>query len=235
VLKFACFVTGTDTGIGKTRITLGLMAACKGRGLSVAGMKPVASGAQLVQGRLVNDDALKIRAACSAPLAYELINPCVMREAIAPHIAAEKESTSIELANIVRAFRSLSGRHEALVVEGAGGWRVPLGQDLQTSALVEALQLPVVLTVGLRLGCINHALLSAEAIQADGHTLLGWVANQIDPAYKDIAASVATIGKAIAAPLLGHIPHSQSMDAASVARTLEQAVFQSEAQVDAPA
>ena len=226
-MKFACFVTGTDTEIGKTCIALGLMAVCKNRGLAVAGMKPVASGGQVLQGKLVNDDALKIRSACSRPLDYELINPCVMREAIAPHIAAKKESRPIDLADIVAAYQSLCGRHEALVVEGVGGWRVPLGEDLQTSDLVRALNLPVVLVVGLRLGCINHALLSAEAIRADGHRLLGWVANSIDPAYKETEDTIETLGQALAAPLLGAIPHGR-MNAPGVAKVLKPTVFQAQ-------
>ncbi len=228
MLKFACFVSGTDTEIGKTHTTLGLMEGFKGRGLVVAGMKPVASGGEILHGQLVNEDGLKIRAACSRAVDYALINPYVMPEAIAPHIAAQKASQAIRLAPIVEAYQALSAQSEVLVVEGVGGWRVPLGEGLQTTDLVRALSLPVVLTVGLRLGCINHALLSAEAILADGHRLLGWVANSIDPAYKETQAMIETIDNAIPAPLLGHIPHRESFDAAELADAFAQQVFRLE-------
>ena len=226
-MRFACFVTGTDTEIGKTCLTLGLMQSFKNRDLSVAGMKPVASGAEISQGRLVNDDALKIQSVCSKKIDYELINPYTFREPIAPHIAAEKDGQSISLGPIIEAFNTLSKQHDVVIVEGVGGWRVPLSSGLQTRDLVKALDIPIVLVVGMRLGCINHALLSAEAIMADKLGLFGWVANEVDPVYAEAEASIKTISKSIQGQFLGAVPYRENISTIDVATSLNEELFSS--------
>ncbi len=202
------FVTGTDTGIGKTRISVGLLQALRRQGRRVAGMKPVASGCAMVEGRLRNADAVALQAACSHQWPYEVINPYAFAPPIAPHIAAAAAGTTIEAAPISTAYHRLAAANEWLVVEGVGGWRVPLAADLQTRDLVRALGLPVLLVVGLRLGCINHALLTAQAIQADGLCCVGWIANRIEPYYETLEATLTTLTQAIAAPLLATVPYA---------------------------
>jgi len=207
------FITGTDTGCGKTRASLVLMAALKQRGRVVAGMKPVASGCTRIDGGLVNDDAAQIRAACSRELPYELINPCALAEPMSPNFAAARAGRRITLAPLLAAYAALARDADRIVVEGVGGWRVPLSDQLGVPDLVAALDLPVVLVVGLRLGCINHALLSAAAVAADGARLCGWIANGVDPDYDTARETVDYLIQTINAPLLGQIPF---LDASAV-------------------
>ncbi len=201
------FVTGTDTGIGKTRVSVGLLDAWRARGLDVAGMKPVASGSEPVQGELRNEDALALQAAASRDWPYATINPYAFAPPIAPHVAAEQAGVTVALEPLTTAYAELAAASERVVVEGVGGWRVPLSATLQTADLVRALDLPIVMVVGLRLGCINHALLTAEAIRADGLVLRGWIANSLDPDY-DPDATLSTLAAAIPAPLLATVPHA---------------------------
>lgn len=200
------FITGTDTGCGKTEITLGLMAAWQARGLRVLGMKPVASGAELMPSGLRNEDALRIQEQGSSRAPYGLINPYVFTPPVAPHIAAGEAGVEIELAPIVGALGSLSRECDRLVVEGVGGWRVPLGASLYLSDLPRELGLPVILVVGMRLGCLNHALLTSESIRSRGCHLAGWVANGIDPEMRAGDANLATLAALLAAPCIGVIP-----------------------------
>lgn len=200
------FVTGTDTSVGKTEVTLGLMAALQRRGHRVLGMKPVAAGCAVTPDGLRNEDALRIQAQGSAPIDYPTINPYALEPPIAPHIAAEQAGLNIRLEPIQAAFHTLAAQADWLLVEGAGGWRVPLGPELMLSDLPKALDMPVVLVVGLRLGCLNHALLSAESIQASGLRLVGWIANQVDPAMASAEANLATLRERLTAPCLGAIP-----------------------------
>ncbi|WP_295542021.1 dethiobiotin synthase [uncultured Thiohalocapsa sp.] len=200
------FITGTDTGVGKTEIAAGLLAAFKARGISAAGMKPVASGCTPGDDGLQSDDAIKLLAAGGVDAPYDEVNPFALAEAIAPHIAAGQAGVDIRLGRIREAYTALARRAEWVVVEGVGGWRVPLGPALAVSDLPEALDIPVVLVVGLRLGCLNHSLLTAESIRARGVRLLGWVANEIDPDMQARDENIATLAALIDAPTLGVVP-----------------------------
>lgn len=216
----AAFIAGTDTEIGKTTVTCGLLRvlACNER--SAVGMKPVASGAVSTPEGLRNEDALSLRAHSHPKLPYECVNPCVYREPASPHIAARRDGEVVTLNSISAAYAACSKAAEVVLVEGVGGWRVPLSDDLQTVDLVRHLKLPVILVCGLRLGCINHALLSAGAIVSDGVALIGWVANTIDPNYAYTNETVATLERAIPAPLIGVVPWQTSMDSDNIANAI---------------
>lgn len=202
------FVTGTDTGIGKTRVAAALLHAFTRAHLKSVGMKPVASGARQTSEGLRNDDALALQHAAGLPRPYALVNPYVFAPPIAPHLAAAEAGVCIELSQILAAFHELCAGADAVVVEGVGGWQVPLAENFALPDLARALALPVVLVVGMRLGCLNHALLSARAIQEDGLALAGWVANDIDPAFERRAENLATLKRALPVPLLGEIPYA---------------------------
>lgn len=207
------FITGTDTGCGKTFVSIGLLRALARCGLRVAGMKPVASGCeQSADGRLVNSDALALQAACSDAWDYAHTNPYAFLEPIAPQFAAARAGHVIDPAAIEIAYDALATASDCVIVEGIGGWRVPLGESLAQRDLVHGLDLQVLLVVGLRLGCINHALLTAEALASDGVPLAGWIANGADPAYATVTETIATLGVRIPAPLLGSISPSASLD-----------------------
>ncbi len=210
------FVTGTDTGIGKTWTTLALMRAFQAKGLCTGGMKPVASGCEMTEDGLVNDDARSILEQSGTHEPYALINPYALKEPVAPHIAAARAGARIDMSHILSAYQQLAARHEIMLVEGAGGWRVPLTDDHFFPDLVRAMGIPVILVVGLRLGCINHALLTAGRIQADGHRLAGWVANAIDPLYGEMAETLEVLDKYIASPRLGVMEHRIGYTAANV-------------------
>ncbi len=215
------FITGTDTGCGKTEITLGLMARFRALGERVAGMKPVASGAEPTPLGLRNDDALRIQAAASMPLTYEAVNPCAFEPPIAPHLAAAEAGEEIALGPLVEAYRALAAVSDRVLVEGVGGWKVPLNDCDTVADLARALGLPVILVVGMRLGCINHALLSVESIRASGCVLAGWVANQVEPEMLRLEENIATLAQRIDAPLLGRVPFRQGLDPVTLAGRLE--------------
>jgi len=201
------FVTGTDTGVGKTLVAAALLAGLAGMGLRCAGMKPVAAGLVSRGDTWVSEDAERLMRAASIQAPRELVNPYALRTAAAPNIAARVEGTRVELAPIVRAFDALRSLSDAVVVEGAGGFRVPLADALDGADLAQALKIPVVLVVGMRLGCVNHALLTAEAIAARGLTLAGWVANRIDATMAHFGQNVETLEARLGAPRLGTVPH----------------------------
>jgi dethiobiotin synthetase len=216
------FVTATDTGAGKTVASLGLMAALAGRGHRAAGMKPVASGSQPGRdGALHNADALLLQARGPAGIPYADINPYALREPIAPHLAAARAGVRIDLDRIESAFRRLAARADGVIVEGIGGWRVPLNDAESTADLVRRLELPVILVVGLRLGCINHALLTAEAIRRDGVELRGWIANGLDPAYETAEETVEFLEQRLDAPRIGSIPRLEPPSADRAAGDLD--------------
>lgn len=200
------FITGTDTGCGKTEITLGLMHALQQRGESVLGMKPVASGAEKTGEGLRNEDALRIQAQCSHQLAYERVNPFAYSPPIAPHLAAEASGRAIELDSIRAAYRQLSQKADRLIVEGVGGWLVPLSAETTVADLALRLELPVILVVGLRLGCINHALLTQAAMQQSGVRTLGWVGNQVEAGMDSLEGNIASLRERLTAPCLGVVP-----------------------------
>ncbi|OOZ41448.1 dethiobiotin synthase [Solemya elarraichensis gill symbiont] len=199
------FVTGTDTEIGKTHITLALMEALKEQGDKVVGMKPIASGCEKTDEGLRNSDALAIQAASSSRKAYELINPYAFEPPIAPHLAARKSSVLIDIEQIVNVASELAQDEDVILIEGVGGWMVPLGGGQMLADLVNALNLPVILVVGMRLGCINHALLSAEAIRASGLQLAGWIANSIDPDMDEQDSVLDPLKQQMDAPLIGQM------------------------------
>ena len=218
----AFFVTGTDTEIGKTTIAAGLLHAARLAGLSTAAAKPVASGCEATAEGLRNGDALALLAECSLPLRYEQVNPLAFEPAIAPHLAAREagvELTVAALAEPVQAVLALGA--DFTLVEGAGGWRVPLAGEQSLSDLAIALQLPVILVVGVRLGCINHALLSAEAILRDGLPLAGWVANLVDPHNSRLEDNLMTLRDRLPAPCFGFVPHLPAATPAAVAPYLQ--------------
>lgn len=215
------FVTGTDTGCGKTLVTLAFMEKLRESGGRVTGMKPVAAGAETTAEGQRNEDALAIQARCSHPVPYELVNPCCLRTPAAPHLAAAAEGRKIRVETILDAAARLRNASDHFVVEGAGGWRVPLTEDWDMADLACRLELPVVLVVGLKLGCINHALLSAESILNTGKTLLGWVANSLEPGMPLEAGNIATLEQRIDAPLLGHIPWQPEADPVRAAAHLQ--------------
>jgi dethiobiotin synthetase len=210
--KPAWFITGTDTEVGKTFVACALLHALRARGLKALGMKPVAAGLDS-EGK--NEDVEQLIAASSFSAPRELINPFAFRAAVAPHIAAADEGRTIVLANIVAAFEQLRGLADAVLVEGVGGFCVPLGPDGDTADLAAALKLPVILVVGMRLGCINHTLLTAQAITARGLTLAGWVANRIDPAMSHFDENLAALKERINAPLLGVVAYGTTPEQAA--------------------
>ncbi len=218
----AFFVTGTDTEVGKTTIAAGLLHAARMSGLTTAACKPVASGCEMTAAGLRNGDALALLAECTLPLRYEQVNPLAFEPAIAPHLAAREAGVDLSVAALAEPVRRiLALQAQFSLVEGAGGWRVPLAGQEALSDLAVQLGLPVILVVGVRLGCINHALLSAEAIERDGLRLAGWVANIVDPTMSRLEENLATLAERISAPCLGRVPHLRSPSPAEVARHLE--------------
>lgn len=215
------FITGTDTEVGKTTIAAGLAAKWAGEGVQVGVMKPVASGSESTADGLRNPDAQALIDATGRPLDYEEVNPYAFEPPIAPHIAAAQAGRAIQLAVIQQAFDALNAESDVVVVEGVGGFRVPLGQDFDTAMLAEKLKLPIILVVGLRLGCINHALLTAEAIRARGLELTGWVATQVDPDMAFREENLAALRAGLPAPCLGVVPHLESPGATAVAEYLD--------------
>ncbi|MDO8907709.1 MAG: dethiobiotin synthase [Pseudohongiella sp.] len=205
--RVAVFVAGTDTGVGKSLVAATLLAAARSGGRSTAAMKPVASGCEEINGELRNEDALLLQRYCTLDLTYEQINPVALRAAVAPHLAAQMEGRQISLQRLVGFARAIfTERADFTVVEGAGGWRVPLNGREYLSGMPQALQLPVVLVVGIRLGCINHAVLSAEAIESDGLRLIGWVANHLSADMPLAAENIQTLKQLLPAPCLGELP-----------------------------
>lgn len=215
------FVTGTDTEIGKTTIAAGIVAKLREQGRRVAVMKPVASGCRRTPDGLRNEDAEALIAASGCDWRYEDVNPYAFEPPIAPHIAAERAGASIRSTRILAAFDTFRAAADCAVVEGVGGFRVPLGDDFDTADLAEAFGLPVVLVVGLRLGCINHALLTAEAITSRGLPLAGWVGNRIDPDMAFAEENVAALNQRLAARCLGIVPRVEPPLAARVAAELD--------------
>jgi dethiobiotin synthetase len=202
------FIAGTDTAVGKTGVAETLLQALARKGLRAVGMKPVASGCESTPTGLRSDDAARLRAASSVMADYADVNPYALGPAIAPHIAAAQAGIEMRLEKVQHHFDRLAARADWIVVEGAGGWQVPLNRTKMLSDVARALGLPVILVVGVRLGCISHALLSARAIRADGLALAGWVANSVDEAFGTAAESIAAIDERIGAPCLARIPYS---------------------------
>lgn len=216
--KKAFFITGTDTDAGKTLVATGLLAVARQRGLSTLGLKPVAAGCARGEQGLRNSDALALQAQTSIGLVYEQINPIALEAAIAPHIAAQREKRTLSADRLAGFCRSSLNQADFTLVEGAGGWRVPLNPRETLADLAQILRLPVVLVVGIRLGCINHALLTAEAIRHDGLPLAGWVANVLDADMPALQENIDSLAQRIPAPCLGVVPRlaEASAEAAAV-------------------
>lgn len=206
----AWFVTGTDTGIGKTFVTCALLRGAAARGLRAIGMKPVAAGADLIDGHMINEDTAQLMAAANVRAAESLITPYCLQAPIAPHLAADDEGVTLSFEHITSALQQLRSQADCVFVEGAGGLMVPLDTERDYADLALALDLPVILVVGMRLGCINHALLTVAALRARGLRLAGWVANCIDPAMLRLEDNLASLKQRIDAPLLGVIPYGDT-------------------------
>lgn len=207
-MAYSFFIAGTDTDVGKTFVSVALLTAAKQRQLTTAALKPVSAGCQLTDDGLRNDDALALQKAITVDLPYSTVNPVAFEPPIAPHIAAANIGQSIQLDDLLLQCQpALATDVDFTLVEGAGGWRVPLNPHESLADLAKAFAFPVVLVVGMRLGCLNHALLTVEAIERDGLTLAGWVANQIDPDMPETQANLATLAHRFACPCLGHIPY----------------------------
>ncbi len=224
----AVFIAGTDTGIGKTHAACTLLHALRAAGHDACGMKPVASGCAETPDGLRNDDALALLAAGGdADLPYALVNPVALRDPLSPHLAAAHDGVTIALAPLRAAFEQLRGRHPNVVVEGVGGWLVPLAPGLLAADIAKQWRLPVILVVGLRLGCLSHALLSARAIVADGCQLLGWIGNVVDPHMAALEENLATLRELLPAPCLGVLPHGLAPAQAAGALTAAESAFTS--------
>ncbi len=213
------FVAGTDTGVGKTYVSTGLAMAARADGRRIAVMKPVAAGAIATPAGLRNDDALELMAAAGSTAAYEQVNPYCLPEAASPHIAAQSAGRRIDAAVVLDAAQRLAANGDGLLVEGAGGWHAPIGERDTMADLARALGLPVLLVVGLRLGCLNHALLTHEAIHRDGLDFAGWIGNAIDPAMTHLDENVAWLSRRFGEPfaLLPWQPGSATSRAARAA------------------
>lgn len=224
------FVTGTDTEVGKSLAASALLHACVAQGWRAAAMKPIAAGAVWRDGRLVNDDVEQLAAAANVALPLALTTPYLFEEPAAPHLVAASAGVRLDLAHIVACYRQIAAQADLVVVEGVGGFRVPLDDTHDTADLAVALGLPVVLVVGIRLGCINHALLSADAIAARGLRLAGWIGNCVDPRMNRRQANLDTLQLRLArdyqAPLLGVVPYLTEPTAALAAACLQLELLQ---------
>lgn len=212
------FVTGTDTGVGKTLISCALLHAFAAQGKSVAGMKPVAAGCDDDD---LNEDVKKLRAASNILTSLGQINPYSFFHPIAPHLAARHAGVSINLERILNSYHELSTQAEVVIVEGAGGFLVPLNDTQDSADLAVALELPVILVVGMRLGCLNHALLTMRAINASGLKCAGWVANVLDPDMAALDENIKALQQRIEAPLLGKVPYGSPPDAREISTKLD--------------
>lgn len=217
----AFFVTGTDTEVGKTYCTVAMMRAVAAAGASVVGYKPIAAGCEWKNGRWENEDAVALQQASTVNLELRDVNPIALEHAIAPHIAADIAGTPIDEVTIVNGFQHLMSLNpDYAFVEGAGGWRLPLGGERYLSSVVQDLNLDVILVVGLRLGCLNHAILTAETIIADGLRLKGWVANQLSADMPLLAENIASLERLMPAPLLTTVPFRCEPDLVQISSSL---------------
>jgi len=217
------FITGTDTGVGKTVVASGLVRLAAGRGRRVVGLKPVASGAESTPNGLRNEDALALAAESTVPLPYALTNPLCFEPAIAPHIAAAEAGVAISVPSLLEWYGNATAQADVAIVEGAGGWRVPLHPEGFLSDLPEQLGLDVLLVVGLRLGCLNHARLTLEAIERSGRCrYVGWIGNRIDPTFARLDENLTTLTRLLGGPALAVIPPLPVPTAAAAFGVLQQ-------------
>ena len=212
------FITGTDTDVGKTWVTIALMRYFQQQGETVLGMKPVAAGCQLMEGELRNDDALLMQKYASMTVPYPLMNPYRFELAVSPHIAAHQTDVIVEIKQIINAYQQLAKLSDKVLVEGAGGWFAPLTDNLTIEDLALALKLPVILVVAIRLGCINHARLTHQAIINSGLSCTGWIAVSLDKEMSYANENIKTIEQSLSAPLLGVLPYQQQANFDELAR-----------------
>jgi len=205
-MKKGFFIAGTDTGIGKTFVSCALLQAFADKGKRVGAMKPIAAGCEKTIDGWKNDDALQLMQHSNIELSYQLVNPVALPPPIAPHIAMEEAGESVTIAQLTKHFEQIKDRADYFIVEGAGGWKVPLNENESMADIPKAFGLNVILVVGIRLGCINHALLTVDAIQQSGNQLTGWVANIIDPEMLMTDENILALKNRIRAPLLGTLP-----------------------------
>jgi dethiobiotin synthetase len=215
--KKAFFIAGTDTDVGKTLVAAGLLIAAKNSGLTTVALKPVAAGCEKTAAGLRNADALLLQSVITESLVYEQINPIALEAAIAPHIAAQQEKRSLSADRLAGFCRGSLNQAQLTLIEGAGGWRVPLNPSETLADLAKILRLPIILVVGVRLGCINHALLTVEAIRNDGLPLVGWVANCVDADMPVLEENIQSLAARIPAPCLGVIPWLEDANPDAVA------------------
>jgi dethiobiotin synthetase len=216
------FIAGTDTGVGKTRLTAGLLAAGRAAGLKVAGMKPVAAGAEWHDGRLFNADAAMIADVSGQNTPYEWLNPYCLPDAVSPHIAARRANVHIDIGVILASARQLSAGRQLLLIEGAGGWHTPISASESMADIACALGVPVLLVVGLKLGCLNHARLTLAAIRASGCRYAGWAGSQVDPDFEALQENCATLEQLLGAAPIAILTHQpdRSADARLLAGAL---------------
>lgn len=205
------FVTGTDTEVGKTVASMAVMQAVSKAGYSVAGYKPVAAGSKETEQGPMNSDAIRLRECTTVEVSYADVNPCLLHAACSPHIAAELENETVDFSLLTDGLKNLQARSEFTLVEGAGGWRVPVTYDTTLADWVVGEKLPVILVVGIKLGCLNHAYLTAEAIRRDGMEIVGWVANRVNPGTEHYGDIVKTLEHHLKVPKLGEIPYMPSI------------------------
>ena len=215
------FITGTDTDVGKTRVSLALLSALQRKGYSTIAMKPVACGCISKEGIYQNDDAVKLQQQASVHIPYELVNPYALPAPIAPHLAAAKNGQHIDIDRIRQIHHQQQNKADYIVMEGVGGWLVPLNAHDTTADMVKALEMPVILVAGIRLGCLNHALLTHAAIRERGIPLIAWVANCIDKDCLEIEDNIETLRGRLDAPLLGIIPYMEKHDVQTIADCLD--------------
>jgi dethiobiotin synthetase len=210
-MRLKVFITGTDTGVGKTYVAASLLHAFTKQGFSTLGIKPLASGCHVIDGKLYSEDALALQTASSIQLPYEYVNPVALQPAIAPHIAAAQIKINLSSALLQeKCLYAFSYPADVCIVEGVGGWHTPLNTTETMADFVTAMQLPVILVVGIRLGCLNHALLTYQAIKQSNVTLLGWIANCFDPAMEVIDANINALREWLSVPCLGVIEINSS-------------------------
>lgn len=206
-LPQAFFITGTDTDVGKTFVALELIRELKRQGKSVGVMKPIAAGAKLQDGELVNEDAQALIEASGCNTAYKQVNPYLFERPVSPHIEAQRTAVLIDPDLILRYYRNIQAEHDVVVVEGAGGWFTPVGEGLTLADLARKLQIPVVLVVGMKLGCLNHAELTFRAIEQSGLAMAGWIANSLDPQMDCLAENIQYLKNRLQVPLLTSISY----------------------------
>lgn len=211
-MKHIYFVAGTDTNVGKTLVSAAILTKVASRNKRVVGLKPIAAGCENTEAGLRNDDALQLQAASNVSLGYEQVNPVALKEPLSPHIAAARENRRITIDRLVGFVRGgLSHKADLFLIEGAGGWRVPVNSGEFLSGLPKALSTPVILVVGVRLGCLNHAMLTVSAIMSDGLTLAGWVGSVVESDMNALDENIETLKRMMPAPCLGVVPYIENI------------------------